>query len=306
MGRQLTILLILCFAHAPVAVRLLSAEPTAPSDGRRYSSAMARARAENTMVALVLTARDPVEPGLAALFCDPAVEKALAATAVLFLPADRNPAVVSRHGVERFPAVVFVDGWGREAGRVAAPSSPAAFAGEAAQIATAFAWSSCAHRAAALDPRGLDAARVSLDAADQLLSAGKPQEAEEGYASALRGLRRPDGRGRSSEESSRGRAVLGLALSARALGRLEDAERILGAALDGGGGDPALRGLWRERALFVSGQVQLERGETDAARGRFADCASEFRGSRYGERARRYLDGAPAAAPLAFEVSSSR
>jgi len=136
------------------------------------------------------------------------------------------------------------------------------------------------------------AARAHLGLAEHLRSAGKTQEAEEQYRSALEALARTDPSSAVDVQVWRARAVIGLALSARASRRSREAAETLAAAIDAPAGSPTLEETGRERALYLLGRILLETGQEEAGRERLAHCAREFPGSRYGERSRRYLDPA--------------
>ncbi len=145
-------------------------------------------------------------------------------------------------------------------------------------------------------PWSQSAAEAHIHLARLSNSSGKFDEAEGHYRSALAELARSDGPPPEDRAPLQGRALLGLALAQRALGRTAEAGEVLARALDGAERGIALRGPARERALYLLAQVLRERGKAEEARERFAECAREFHAGRYGQRAGRYLaDGADAA-----------
>jgi tetratricopeptide (TPR) repeat protein len=128
----------LLFISLALLPRPASAKDIQPADPSTLQSAITRLGAQGGLVAVVLVrVEEPADPETSNLLHDPGVERALGKTALLLAAADRHPALATRFGVKRFPAVVFVDGLGRVAGRLSGLGDPASFAGRVAEIVAA-------------------------------------------------------------------------------------------------------------------------------------------------------------------------
>ncbi len=138
-------------------------------------------------------------------------------------------------------------------------------------------------------PWAQPAAQAHIHLARHAFSSGKFDEAEGHYRSALEELAGAGGPRPEDGAALHARALLGLALAQRALGRTAEGGDALSRALDGAERGLVLAGPARERALYLLAQILRERGKAQEARERFQECAGEFHSGRYGQRARRYL-----------------
>jgi tetratricopeptide (TPR) repeat protein len=284
--------------------------------------ALVRARAENRFLVLVLVSGDPGEESwVKDDLSGPEWAESIAPHAYRVARASEHPSLAARFDAATFPQFLLLDGDGREVGRLAGKRPLAELARSFGRMVKA------AERCRERDARGnaqpldietlfwagsyswnrgdrlfavecfekvlgkTDDRRISVEAyghiAQHHLDCGRYAEAEKAFRDALE---------QAGPEDRPERLALGLSLSLRRQGRIEEAALAIERHAEQRPG--AQLGA---KALFTLGYLRNELGDHAAARRHFAACASRFPGTVHGERARRYLGGA--AEPPAAEAA---
>lgn len=298
----------------------------ASSDRRELDAVVARARADGApyVVAILVEGREGAESWARELRESPGWRDSLPPDLPsVVVRVDRSPSVAARFGGTRFPMCLLLDSEGREVGRLQGQGDAGAVAeslgdlletarGQASRLRVLegnpedvealfgvglYRWNRGERRLAAgyfrkileivgrAPPDGSEAepqgprrgllASTHCYVAEEEIEAGSAESAEGHFRKALE---------LAPEPVTRHRALLGLALCLRSLDRTDDAIGVLEEYVS------SERGTDLDRALFSLGYLRLEAGDFDSARRHFRACAALFGDTRYGSRARRYLE----------------